>query len=185
MQIIRFKEPHESYHYNLKIAEALYKSTYLESWGSGAKRIMDACREQGVEDPTWRWEGGFVIVTFKRPTYIHTQKNKINKEGLSGEIAQEPTNLRSTYAQLTLNFRPSTVQVQKIIMSMNEGYMAMREIMENMGLSHRTSFRENYFRPALEDEAVELLYPDQPNHPKQKYRLTEAAREWKKNHSTS
>ncbi len=54
--------------YNLKIAEALYKSTYLESWGSGAKRIMDACREQGVEDPTWRWDGGFVIVTFKRPT---------------------------------------------------------------------------------------------------------------------
>ncbi len=62
------KEPHESYPYNLKIAEALYKSTYLESWGSGAKRIMDACREQGVEEPTWRWDGGFVIVTFKRPS---------------------------------------------------------------------------------------------------------------------
>ncbi len=29
---------------------------------------MDACREQGVEEPTWRWNGGFVIVTFKRPT---------------------------------------------------------------------------------------------------------------------
>ena len=70
-------------------------------------------------------------------------------------------------------------------MSMNEGYMAMRVIMENMGLSHRTSFRENYFRPASEDDAVELLYPDQPNHPKQKYRLTKAAREWKKNHSTN
>lgn len=60
--------------YNLKIAEALYKSTYLESWGSGAKRIMDACREQGVEDPTWRWDGGFVIVTFKRPTRNITPK---------------------------------------------------------------------------------------------------------------
>ena len=63
------KEPHESYPYNLKIAEALYKSTYLESWGSGAKRIMDACREQGVEEPTWRWDGGFVAVTFKRPKH--------------------------------------------------------------------------------------------------------------------
>lgn len=62
------KKPHESYPYNLKIAEALYKSTYLESWGSGAKRIMDACREQGLEEPTWQWDGGFVIVTFKRPT---------------------------------------------------------------------------------------------------------------------
>ena len=69
---------------------------------------MDACREQGVEDPTWRWDGGFVIVTFKRPTYIHTQKNKINKEGLSGEITQEPTNLRSTSAQLPAKYRSSS-----------------------------------------------------------------------------
>ncbi len=68
------KKPHESYPYNLKIAEALYKSTYLESWGSGAKRIMDACREQDVEEPTWHWDGGFVIVTFKRPTRNITLK---------------------------------------------------------------------------------------------------------------
>jgi len=29
---------------------------------------MDACHEQGVEDPTWRSDGGFIIVTFKHPT---------------------------------------------------------------------------------------------------------------------
>lgn len=34
---------------------------------------------------------------------------------------------------------------------------------------------------ALEDGAVKLLYPDQPIHPRQKYRLTEAAKEWKNN----
>lgn len=75
------KEPHESYPYNLKIAEALYKSTYLESWGSGAKRIMDACREQGVEEPTWRWYGGFVIVTFKRPTRNVASQEAIKSSG--------------------------------------------------------------------------------------------------------
>ena len=61
------KEPHESYPYNLKIAEALYKSTFLENWGSGAKRIIDACSRQEVEEPTWRWNSGFITVTFKRP----------------------------------------------------------------------------------------------------------------------
>ena len=60
------KKPHESYPYNLKIAEALYKSTFLESWGSGAKRIIDACDRQGVEEPIWKWDSGFIIVTFKR-----------------------------------------------------------------------------------------------------------------------
>lgn len=61
------KEPHESFPHNLKVAEALYRMTYLENWGSGAKRIMDACKEQGVEAPTWRSDGGFVTITFKRP----------------------------------------------------------------------------------------------------------------------
>ena len=29
---------------------------------------------------------------------------------------------------------------------------------------------KNYFLPALEDGAIEPMYPEQPNHPKQKYR---------------
>lgn len=171
--------PHESYPYNLKIAEALYKSTYLESWGSGAKRIMDACREQGVEEPTWNWDGGFVIVTFKRPRRPDNNENTAIKESLGKATAQASANDRSTSAQVPLNFRPSTVQIQQLIISMNDDYMTMSELMESMGFSHRTSFRENYFKPALEDGAVELLYPDTPNHPQQKYCLTEAAKEWR------
>lgn len=62
---------------------------------------------------------------------------------------------------------------------MNEEYMTMSELMECVGLKHRPTFRENYFLPAIKDGAIELLYPDVPNHPKQRYRLTEAAKEWK------
>ncbi len=153
------KEPHESYPYNLKIAEALYKSTYLESWGSGAKRIMDACREQGVEEPVWRWDGGFVIVTFKRPTV---------------EASDDPSK-----AQVRPKQDSSTTQVRKLIEIMPDGYADMKEIMALCGLKSLKRFRENYILPALADGTLERLYPDQPNHPKQKYRLTIAAREWK------
>ena len=62
---------------------------------------------------------------------------------------------------------------------MNEEYMTMSELMECVGLKHRPTFRKNYFIPSLEDGAIELLYPDQPKNPKQKYRLTESAKEWK------
>ena len=62
---------------------------------------------------------------------------------------------------------------------MHEGYMTMSELMECVGLKHRPTFRENYFVQAIENGAIELLYPEQPKHPKQKYRLTEAAKEWK------
>lgn len=62
---------------------------------------------------------------------------------------------------------------------MTEDYMALKDIMAKMGIKHRPTFRENYLNPALEEGAIERLYPEQPKHPKQKYRLTEAAKEWK------
>jgi len=60
------KEPHESYPYNVAVAETLYRSMWLENWGSGVRRIIEACQEQGVEEPIWRWDGGFVYVVFQR-----------------------------------------------------------------------------------------------------------------------
>ena len=46
----------------------LYSTTYIENWGSGVKRIMEACQKRGVAAPTWSINGGFVVVTFMRPT---------------------------------------------------------------------------------------------------------------------
>ena len=57
--------------------------------------------------------------------------------------------------------------------------MSITEIMKACNLSSRKRSRENYVTPALEDGAIERKYPDQPNHPKQQYRLTEKAKAWK------
>ena len=92
---------HESYPHNLKVAEALYWMTYLENWGSGAKRIMDACQAQGVEAPTWSSNGGFVTITFKRPdfTYGTIKTDKEDKQ------ATKETKYRSTTDQVPLKFK--------------------------------------------------------------------------------
>ena len=95
------KEPHESYPNNLKVAEALYRMTYLENWGSGAKRIMDACDAQGVEAPTWRSDGGFVTITFKRP-YFASGTIKTDKED---KKATKDDKYRSTTDQVPLKFK--------------------------------------------------------------------------------
>lgn len=42
------KNSHESFPYNRNMAHALYRSTFLENWGSGIHRIIEACQEQGV-----------------------------------------------------------------------------------------------------------------------------------------
>lgn len=62
-----------SYPCNPLIANVLYSTTYIENWGSGVKRIMEACQKRDVAAPTWTVNGGFVVVTFMRPAKSGTQ----------------------------------------------------------------------------------------------------------------
>ena len=113
--IENIKESHESYPYNRNMAQALYRSTFLESWGSGIHRIIEACHEQGVDDPTWRWDGGFVYVTFKRPSYKPSQQSNEPQINLGGNVAPNPDNVALNVAQSTadvaLNVAQSTTDV--------------------------------------------------------------------------
>lgn len=45
--------------------------------------------------------------------------------------------------------------------------------MNAMGLSHMPSFRKTHLKPALENGLIERTIEENPNHPAQKYRLTE------------
>ncbi|WP_303838566.1 Fic family protein [Ruminococcus flavefaciens] len=48
--------------------------------------------------------------------------------------------------------------------------MSAAEIMSELGLSHRPTFRQNYLDPALEKGIIERTIPDKPNSKNQKYR---------------
>ncbi|WP_455505430.1 ATP-binding protein [Coprobacter sp.] len=157
------KEPHESYPHNLKVAEALYRMTYLENWGSGARRIMDACQAQGVETPTWSSDGGFVTITFKRPDF---KSDIIENDKEDKKITEEG------------KYPISTPQVELLIQKMEDSYMTMRNMADVCDIKDLKYFRESYITPALEEGLIERLYPNQPKHPKQQYRLTEMAKEW-------
>lgn len=51
---------------NPLIANTLYLSSDIEKWGSGLKRIIDACREENVKVVFKKIKSGFVVV-FYRP----------------------------------------------------------------------------------------------------------------------
>lgn len=68
------KEPHGSFPYNLRIAQVLYLSTYLEGWGTGVHRMIDICRMQGVPEPVFEADGYSVKITFMRPSQKTSQK---------------------------------------------------------------------------------------------------------------
>lgn len=157
------KGPHGSFPYNPVIAKVLFKTTFLENWGSGASRIITACKNQNVEEPTWADNGGFVRVTFIRP-----QVDPMKEVG------------RPSSAQVSPKFRPSSAQVQTLIEKMSNDFMSVEDMMSACGINRRRTLRESYVIPALKDGAIERKYPDSPHHPNQMYKLTDQAISWLK-----
>lgn len=153
------KLPHDSFPYNLNIANVLYKIALLESWGSGAKRIMDACKAVKLAEPTWSDNGSFITVTFTRPNSNH----------LNG--------IDSTQVVPKLNL--SSTQVKKMLELFDDNYLSVTGMMSAVGVKSRKYFREHWLNPALQANIVEAKYPDNPRHPQQRYKLSEHAMEKK------
>ena len=150
----KLKSEHKSSPQNPLIANTLYKRGYLETWGRGIKLIMDECREAGLPEPEFKADSVDTMLVFR---YKVAESDKY------------PTSTD----QVPTKYRPSTDQVMVLVKVLAGAEMSMKEIMDKLGLNHRPSFRSNYLHPALSEGLIELLYPNQPRHPKQKYRLTE------------
>ena len=67
-----------------------------------------------------------------------------------------------------------TPQVKSLVFTLKQQRLTIEEIMAILKLMDKKHFRSNYLRPAIEAGWVVLLYPDKPNHPDQRYYLTEA-----------
>ncbi len=79
------KETHESFPYNHRIAQVLYLSTYLESWGTGVRRMIDLCREQGLPEPEYQSDGYTVKIVFWK-------KNKKDDPNVPDNVPDVPNN---------------------------------------------------------------------------------------------
>lgn len=73
MSMERLLGLHDSQPHNPIIANVLYKSTVLESWGRGIKLMVDECRRVGIQDPEFHCDGGFVRVVFHYTRYVAGQ----------------------------------------------------------------------------------------------------------------
>jgi predicted HTH transcriptional regulator len=86
--------------------------------------------------------------------------------------------------------RPSTDQAamenlqiseeMQVLLTVIQGEMSVKEILESLALKHKGNFRENYLEPALKEGLTKRMFPTKPNHPKQKYRLTKSRKHYKK-----
>ena len=110
-----------------------------------------------------RYNGGFVIVTFKRPWQIG-DNNEI--------VSSKETGSDTSWIQVGYKLDTSSGQVKDLIDALPTGYLSLSEMMVVCGKQSRTSFLENYVSPAISGGYLERKYPESPKHPKQQYRLT-------------
>ena len=63
-----------------------------------------------------------------------------------------------------------TDQVKKLLATLGNDTLSVKEMMVCIGLKHRPTFAATYLRPALNLGLIEMTIPDKPNSSKQKYR---------------
>jgi len=152
--------PHTSKPYNPLIAGAFFRSGQIEAWGRGIQKITNACMEWGKPEPFFKISSNEVMIGFHvDPISIVGSTEYVNEGREVYDITPQAT-------------PQATSQVVKLLEILN-GDMNIIEIQKCLKLINRKYVRLNYIQPALKQGYIELVYPDNPNHPQQKYRLTE------------
>lgn len=62
--------------------------------------------------------------------------------------------------------------ISKFIIALSDQKLTASQIMAIMNLKDRKNFKTTYLDEAIAKKFVKMLYPDRPNHPRQKYYLT-------------
>ena len=74
-------EKHASRPYNPDIANALFRSGYIESWGRGTIKIINECKKAGIPAPVFTYDSSDISVEFRKDIYNekHLQSLPLNE----------------------------------------------------------------------------------------------------------
>lgn len=62
-------EKHASRPYNPDIANSLFRSGYIESWGRGTIKIINECTKAGIPEPVFTYDSSDISVEFRKDIY--------------------------------------------------------------------------------------------------------------------
>ena len=118
-------------------------TAFLESWGTGVSRMVEACKAVGLPEPEYGTDGAFVWITFKRPNSV--------------------TNSDTNSDTLTLSDKQKEVLAYCIIAR------SSREILEHIGVTYQFKNIVKFINSLVEVGLLERTIPNTPNSPRQKY----------------
>jgi len=132
--------------------------------GSGMRNMMKYGKIYGGADPELI-EGDVFRMIIKVPEFSGPTPEIIGAAQVAGEVT----------TQAGTKLGPSRDQVEMLHNCLNE--KAIGELMDIVGRTNRTKFRDQVLKPLLEAGWLEMTIPDKPTSSKQKYQLTEQGKE--------
>ena len=90
----------------------------------------------------------------------------------SGTASEQPSGTASEQPSEQAGEQPSE-QVQQLINTIRENVLTMFDIQVRLKIKSRSFVQMKLLRPAIEGGYVLRAYPDKPNHPNQRYYLSE------------
>lgn len=105
----------------------------------------------------------------------HTLKNRYMiidapEEWKMPDSEQSPDKLPD---KLPDKFSTNNEYVKRLVEVVGHDEVTIKDTLKVLGLKDRESFMKVYLNPALKERFVRMKYPDKPNHPRQRYMLTE------------
>ena len=86
--------------------------------------------------------------------------------------ASTRTSIRQAPEQVRDLLHTNNTLIIELIKVLGNEELSVSQLMERTGLKHRPNFIEYHLNPAIAGGYVQLLYPQSPRHPRQKYLLT-------------
>jgi len=118
--------------------------------------IVEQCINKGLKKPAFIQDMDFSVILYRSDWEV---TNQINTQ-VTGQV---------------------TEKINILLKVVNNQVISMREIMRYLSLSGRDNFLKEYLNPAIEQGLVSMKFPQSPNHPKQRYYLTQKGLEIKDN----
>ena len=169
LTIETIKQAHRSYPQNPIIAEALFRTGFLESWGTGVQRMIDACKTVGLPEPEYGTDGLFVWITFKRPSLDTNLVTSLDTNLDTNSDTSSNTNSNSVISSDTNSDTLVLTAKQQEVLMYCIVERSSREILDHLCVSFHTKNRDRFINELVNAGLLRRTIPDKPNSPLQKY----------------
>lgn len=129
LTIDKLFQVHESIPRNPLIAEVCYRVGYIDSWGRGIEKIIDACKQAGLPEPVIVERTGGLAVELMKSRVSEKLGNRLgNQLGNTKEriLTEMKSNPKVSGVQLAEILEISTTAVEKNIKQLQEDGLIKR-----------------------------------------------------------